>query len=160
MNSLNKQYFKTKETHKRNFKKPWWLLWIGLFLLFVLYVYHEIQLQIQYPGIVTIANESQICIPSSELKIGPAFYGDSKAQIEQSLHKPISISVDSILNTETWIYKDLKLEWSNNHIYFMSARNNKVTTPSGIKIGQSKDLINKILFGQKPEKTDFLNKKT
>lgn len=158
MTKLNRQYFKTRETHKRKFKKPWWLLWLTLLLIFVFYVYQVIQNQVHYPGVVTVLDNSQICIPTSEFKIGLASYNDNKTQIEQNLFKPNRILTDSSLNTETWIYKDLKLEWSNGHIYYMSARNSNVATPSGIKLGLNKRLVGKILFGYKSENAKIPDK--
>lgn len=47
MNTLNKQYFETKEIHKRNFKKSGWILWIVLFLVIAFSVYRELDSQIK-----------------------------------------------------------------------------------------------------------------
>ncbi|MFB6344125.1 hypothetical protein ACE1ET_20570 [Saccharicrinis sp. FJH62] len=151
MNRLNEQYFKTKEIHKKNFKKQWWILWIVLLTAFFLYIYSEINTQIKYPGILIIAENNQVCIPTDELKVGNILY---ETQLDQ-LQSPDSTQMDSILNVRSWFYPNILIETVNDHIINIKALNNKVSTPSGLTIGQTKTKVSQILYGQK---SDFKSK--
>ena len=147
MKSLNEQYFKTQENHKNGFKKSWWILWIGLLFGFIVYVYLEVNAQMEYPGILENIDSTNYCIDSGEFKLGNISYDGSTGELD----KPIQIKMDSLLNTKTWIYDDVQVETVANHIYYLKALNNKLSTPSGLTIGQTKTKVAQILFGQKSD---------
>ena len=42
MNNLNQQYFKSKEIHRKNFKRWGWVLWITIFSLIMIIIIMEI----------------------------------------------------------------------------------------------------------------------
>ena len=145
MNSLNEQYFKTKENHLKGFKKSWWFLWISILLGFIIYVYLEVNAQMKYPGILKNIDGANYCIDSNEFKIGN-FSFDSEIG---GLEKPVQIKTDSLSNIKSWFYNDIQVETVNDHIYYLKALNNKLSTPSGLTIGQTKTKVAQILFGQK-----------
>ncbi|MEZ4805072.1 MAG: hypothetical protein R2852_06210 [Bacteroidia bacterium] len=44
---LNKQYFKTKQEHKKNVSKDAWFIWIAIFLIFSISVILGVRTDIQ-----------------------------------------------------------------------------------------------------------------
>ena len=158
MNNLNDQYFKTKKIHKKGFKKWGWILWISLFLLFLTYVYQDIQGQLKSKGIVQyFENTKEVCLPASEFKFGEISLSDNLQTIKNKLGIPDSIEQDTLLNTETWFYKNQNIDITNNHIYNMECKNKDISTPSGIRLGITKNRFNKILWGKNSEKYGLTN---
>lgn len=154
MSSLNEQYFKTRETHEKNFKKPWWILWLLVLFIFIGYVLKEINQQVEFPGVATSLLNGEYCIQTEELKLGTISIDCELA----GLPKPISKIHDQYSNSTVWKYNDMQIETVNDdHIYYLKALSENVSTPSGLKIGLSKAMTAKILFGQKASHREIGN---
>lgn len=60
MNNLNEEYNKTRQTHNKSFKKPWWILWIVLLVLAIVFVVFEVYVQL----VVHEVAENEVAIPT------------------------------------------------------------------------------------------------
>lgn len=149
MNNLNQRYFKTRETHKKNFKKSGWILWIGLLLIFGYYAYKQIKDQLTDSGVIVTLNDNESCMIESEFQLGEIHYLDTPQQIMEKIGKPYSIEEDSFTNANTWIYKDLEIRIMNNHINYISCKDSTISTPNGLRVGLMKCEVDRILFGKK-----------
>jgi hypothetical protein len=155
MDDINTRYLRTKEARRKGFKKILWILWIGLLLIFVLWVENEIKSQLNDKGLIRFNKENyRICLEESEFKYGLIDYSDNKDSLLQKIGIPDTIEVNEDLHSEIWQYGFMDIGLSNNHIYYMWCKDSSLMTPSGIKIGLSKNDISKILFGSHyPEHT-------
>ena len=149
MNNLNQQYFKTKETHKKNFNKYGWVLWIGLFLVFGYYTYKQIKVQFLSSGVLIKTTDKESCMIESEFQLGKIHYLDSTQQIIEKIGDPDFIEIDSIVNAHTWFYKEFEITIIQNHINFITSKDSSIATPHGIRIGLMKWEVDSILFGNK-----------
>lgn len=150
MNKLNRQFFKTKEIHKKNYNKYGWVLWILVVLILIFWLWWEIKSQMN-ENILAVFDEekNQICLIESEFKIGLIDYLDSSDSIRIKIGEPDSIQEDSGMNSEIWYYDEIEIGLVNDYIYYIWCKDINIMTPNGIKIGLEKDEVSRILFGKK-----------
>ncbi len=141
MSNLNKQYFKTKKTHRKGFNLKGWFLWIAVFMVFIFFVlwYVQSQLFVRKISIPITEITWKNCLLDDEFQLGQIKYTFNQNSVLTKLGKPDSVLVESGYNSDTWYYPDIEIGISNNHIYFLQAKNEVLSTPSGIRIGMAKE---------------------
>ena len=94
------------------------------------------------------------CIPTESFAISGLTHGDPAQMVIQKLGNPIKKDpwgekIDgefkAIYNTETWIYRNIKIDITNGHILSISTISSECSTPNGIRPGLTKLDVLRIL---------------
>lgn len=91
------------------------------------------------------------CIIKSEFQLGGIIYSSDSSKVKEILGEPVGRYKYDEPPSEDWAYPSMLISITNDHVYNISTGNSEVSTPSGIRVGQSKSKVFKEL-GIKVEK--------
>ncbi len=92
-----------------------------------------------------LESNNEYCLIDSEFQIGKISYKMDSNAVKTCLGSPHKKMLDKDFNSTDWIYSDISISFSDNHIYNISTNSNEYKTPSGISVGMSKRKIFTIL---------------